>query len=186
MGQWKTWRWAGILPLATLIWHGTYTSIKFGPQYLLFACYPANLLLGLGVLTGMGLCSGIGAFFALVAFPLYLFYAATTLDWALSGSVFHVVGAVVGGLSLLMAKPSRYTWVGACLFGILLHVAARVFTDPEANVNIAFDTFSGRNDVFASFPAYLITVYVFFGLSFFGLQVASNHYHKVRSRREHG
>ena len=182
MGAWRAWRWLGLLPLMTLIWHGIHTVDKFGSQYLLFACYPANLLLGLGILSGVTLCAGVGAFFSLAALPLYLHYASTTPDWALSGVAFHIVGATVGGLCLAMVKPSRYTWVVACLCGFLLQGAARLFTDPTANVNVAFDTFGGRHDVFPNFGIYLVAVYSFFGLSFLGLQAASIWIYNRRSR----
>lgn len=160
--------WAAV-PLLALAWHGWYTVVYLHPHYLVFVCYPANLMLGIGILIRSGLLTGTGFGWMVIGLPLWLYDAGRTGDWEASGAVFHLAGLVPGLLSLRYHYYPSRTWLFAPGAGALMQGAARLWTDPALNVNAAFGVYAGWGPVFQSVPVYRLTMAIGFGLFFAAL-----------------
>jgi hypothetical protein len=156
----------GAVPLLALAWHGTYTVQKLDPGYLLFVCYAANLLLGVGILTRSGLLTGTAFCWIVVGYPLWLYDVIRASDWEPSGLVFHTSGLLIGALTMRYHLYPRYAWLPALGMGATLQVLARWFTSPTLNVNAAFRVYEGWEALFNSMLIYRIVMLVGFGTSF--------------------
>ncbi len=169
-------RWWGVLPLLALVWHGLYTVFVLSPDYLLFVCYTANLLLGVGILIRSGLLIGAGYGWILLGFPLWLYDMIRTWEWDVSGIVFHTCGLLVGGMALRGYRIPKYTWFVALCIAVSLQVLARFFTDPLLNVNAAFRVYDGWDGLFSDYRLYTLVMLVGFGLFFAVATVLSNRF----------
>ncbi|MEW5734300.1 MAG: hypothetical protein AB1921_05575 [Thermodesulfobacteriota bacterium] len=164
----------GFLLLAVLAWHIAYVVRHLSSDYLFFVCYAANLLLALGLIFRSGLPVGVGFGWALIALPLWLRESFRTHDWELSCTVFHLAGVVLGGLALPGYKLPRLTCVWAVLLGLFLQGASRLFTDEALNINAAFRVYEGWDTVFHSYPLYVLSMTLGFGLFFCALTFVNN------------
>lgn len=159
-------RWWGGVLLATLLWHSVHVATSQSPDYLLFACYVANLLLGLGVLMGSSTLTGTGFNWVLPGYLLWLHYIARTSDWEPSGAAMHTSGLVVGLLTMRFHRYPRYVWVLAFCLGGVLHLLARLLTDPLLNVNAAFRVYEGWEPLFSSIVVYRVVTVAALGILF--------------------
>jgi hypothetical protein len=162
-------RWWGVIPLFTLVWHGLYTAFYLEPDYLLFVCYPANLLLGIGIFMRSGLLTGTGFGWALAGMPLWLYDAIRMSDWEISGVLFHVCGSLVGLLTLKYHRYPKHTWTFAVGLALVLQILSRLFTKESLNVNAAFRVYEGWETVFPNYMVYFITMTLGFCLIFIAL-----------------
>ncbi len=128
----------GILPIITVIWHGIYTVQFWDAQHLLFVCYSANLLVGIGVIFKNKLMTGLGLCWVIVGLPLWLVYAVAQNDWVLSGIAFHFCGVIVGIMAVRNYKLPNYLGVLSVLFGVFFFALSRLFTNPANNINGSF------------------------------------------------
>ncbi len=176
-------RWWGWVPIAAVAWHAAYTVLSLDPQYLLFVCYTANLLLGAGIVIRSGLLVGAGFGWTLVALPLWFHSAVLNNDWELSGILFHICGPIVGAMGIRRYRLPKHTWVFAMTVGILLQLLARVFTDESLNINAAYRVYDGWEGVFSNYTVYFFSMLVGFSAFFICLTVAGNRYlYKERKR----
>jgi hypothetical protein len=159
----------GVPVLAILGWHGWYTVATEGMANLLFVCYTATLLLGVGILTRNRLAACIGAGWLLVGFPLWLYDAIANDDWATSCIVFHVSGLVVGLMVLKAGPVPKRTGIFAMSLAMLLWTLARMLTPAALNVNAAFSVYRGWEDVFPNYWLFFLFSIAFFYLHFTAL-----------------
>ncbi len=159
-------RWWGAIPLVMLVWHGIYTAIVFSPGYLLFVCYAANLLLGVGILIRSRLLVATGFGWAFIGLPFWLHYVIRTSDWDISGALLHLCGALVGCLSLRYYRYPKHTWAFSLAFAALLQTLSRWWTAETLNVNAAFRVYEGWEHIFSNYTIYTITMAFGFGLFF--------------------
>lgn len=164
------------MPLITLVWHAIYTVLNLSPQYLLFVCYTANLLVGIGVIFGVRYLIGIGFFWTLTALPLYVCYMFCTSDITPSGIAFHLCGVYIGLVALRQYRMQRYTWLAAISMGYFWQLLARWFTDPEPNINAAFRVYQGWEKMFSDYTVYNTIMISGFALVFIIIQVIGNKY----------
>ena len=158
--------WWALPPLLALLWHGLYTALFMHPHYLLFVCYTANCLLGLGILRRSGLLVGMGMGWATVALPLWLYHALLNRDWEPSGIAFHISGVVVGLLAFKDFPFPKGTWAASLGLGLVLQALSRILTHEGLNINAAFRIYQGWEALFPSYSVYLLGMLVGFG-SFF-------------------
>lgn len=162
----RNYRLLGLVPIGVLIWHGLYTALYLEVDFLLFICYPANLLLGIGILVRSGLLTGAGFGWTVIGFPLWLFYAITTSDWEISGVMFHIGGMMIGIMTIKYCRYPKYTWSFAMALGILFQQLARWFTNPSLNINAAFRVYQGWEFMFSDYRIYSIVMALGFSLFF--------------------
>ena len=167
-------------PLAALIWHSCYTACSLHPHNLLFVCYTANLLLGIGIIIRSGLLVGTGFGWTVIGLPLWLYYAILNSDWAPSGIAFHVCGVLVGGLAIKDYRLPGYTFCSGLALGVMLHILSKIFTEESLNVNAAFRVYGGWEGLFPNYSLYLFIMLLGFGGFFMLLTWANNRF--LRSR----
>ncbi len=175
-------RWWGFFPLGILIWHSCNTIFYENPQYLLFVCYTANLLVAIGIICRWRLIFGMGFLWTVAALPLFIYdnsyeSVSSTLAAILcrcTCMLFHVSGFIVGLLVLKFYRLPKFTWLAALGLGLALQVLARSFSDESLNINAAFRVYQGWEGVFSDYTVYTITMLLSFGISFILLQWGSN------------
>jgi hypothetical protein len=166
----------GIPLLLMLIWHVTDTVLYQNPQYLFFVCYSANLLLCLGIFARNALLVGAGFGWLLIAFPLWLYDAVLTNNWAPSCTMFHIVGLLVGGTVIRNYHLPRHTWLFAMSVGTVLQLLARLFTDEALNINSAFRIYQGWEGVYPNYATFFMAMLLGFSTVFFVLTHIHNRY----------
>ncbi len=167
-------RWWALIPLCILLWHSITVSSTLSSDYLFFVCYPANLILIIGILFRLSLFIGVGFGWCLIAFPLWLYSAYLTSEFELSCTLFHITGMVVGLMTLKQYVFPKYTWIAAILLALAMQLSARLFTDENLNINAAFRVYEGWEGVFQNYTVYMMAMLVGFGLFFMVLTTASN------------
>jgi len=166
----------GIPLLIMLIWHVIDTVLNLSPQYLLFVCYSANLLLCIGIFRRSALLVGAGFGWLLIAFPLWLYDAILTKNWAPSCTLFHIVGLVVGVIVIRSFRLPRHTWLFAMLLGIILQLLARNFTDEALNINSAFRIYQGWEAVYPNYATFYLAMLFGFSLVFMTMTYMHNRF----------
>jgi len=169
-------RWWALPPLIVSIWHGIYTALYLHPHYLLFVCYTANLLLGIGILVRSPLLIGTGFGWTFIGFPLWLYYAISNSDWEISGILFHTCGPIVGIMAMRNFRPPKHTWIFAEFVGVTLYGLARLLTDEVLNVNAAFRVYEGWEGVFSNYTFYVFIMLAGYGAFFFVLAYMTNRF----------
>ncbi len=162
------------MPLIVLIWHSLYISLTLSPQFLFFVCYPANLILIIGIVFQFPLLVSVGFGWTLVAFPLWAYSAYLTGDCEISCMLFHVTGLLVGCLAVRYYSFPRFTWLVAVLFALFMQILSRFFTDEEYNINASYRVYDGWEGVFSNYTLYVIIMFVGFGIFFYLLTTVCN------------
>jgi hypothetical protein len=132
-------RWAGALLLILLIIETTIKANQGILPEMLWACYPATLLLAIGLLFDVALLSATGFLFHIcIGLPSDLLYLNTNGDNNWASFLIHFLSPVIGfwawhGKQL----PFASSIIAACLF-ISFAIIAYFFTAPELNINQVF------------------------------------------------
>jgi hypothetical protein len=163
-----------IPPIIVLLWHSLYISLTLSPDYLFFVCYPANLILIIGIIFRVSLFIGVGFGWTLIAFPLWLYSVYLTGDCELSCALFHITGMLVGFMTLKQYVFPGKTWIAAISLALLMQLLARFFTDRHLNINAAFRIYEGWEGVFSNYAIYMLTMLLGFSLFFIMFVTASN------------
>lgn len=179
-------RWWAFVPLSALLWHSFHTAFYLHPHYLLFICYSANLVLGIGLIVQSPILIGTGAGWTLVGFPLWLHNAILASDWTPSSIAFHLSGLVCGVLAVKDYRLPRGTWCAGIGLALILFVLARYLTEESLNINAAFRVHSGWERVFPEYPVYLGAMAVGFSIYFILLTWANNRYRCSRPIPDEG
>lgn len=175
-------RWLLVVPLAVLIWHSLYVFYALDPQYLFFICYPANLILIIGVAIGNRYLIGVGFGWVLVAFPLWLCSLYFDPDFEISCTLFHIVGLLFGLMAARQYPLPKHLWVGAVSLGFIMQLLARTFTASNLNINAAFRVYQGWETIFHDYNFYIVTSALLFSLYFYLLPIVTNRiFHKVKA-----
>lgn len=156
----------GVPVLAILVWHGWHTVTSQGPANLLFVCYTATLLLGIGILARKALPACAGAGWLLAGFPLWLYDAIANDDWETSCTVFHASGLLVGLLVLRSCIMPKGTGIFALAVALLLWLLARLLTPEALNINAAFSVYRGWEGICPNYWLFVGINIIFFGLYF--------------------
>jgi hypothetical protein len=132
-------RWAGALLFILLIIETTIKANLGILSEMLWACYPATLMLAIGLLFDVALLSATGFLFHVcIGLPSDLLYLNTNGDNNWASFLIHFLSPMFG-LWAWRGKqlPFASSIVAACLF-ISFAVIAYFFTAPELNINQTF------------------------------------------------
>jgi hypothetical protein len=176
MSGWQTHPLWGVPVLLLLVWHVVDTVVRLSPQYLLFVCYAANLLLCLGIFRRSALLLGVGFGWLVIAFPLWLYDAILTHNWEPGCTLFHIVGLLVGGVVIRNYRLPAQTWLWAMALGIALQLLARLCTDEALNINSAFRIYQGWETVYPNYATFFLAMLAGFSLFFRLLTALHNRY----------
>lgn len=151
-----------VRPLAALCLPAVAFALRvwdYGPGVaagnLLWMCNAANALLALGWLTGRRRLAGAAAPWPVLGIAPWLLdiLATGVTSWP---SVFSHAAGLAG--ALLYARERRLDaldWPGGMLLYLALMGAARLWTAPELNVNLAFRQYEGWEKLLPNYPLYL-------------------------------
>ena len=141
----------GILPLLFFSAHLFYYLHHGGVGYMLWMCNISNLVLAAGLLLGQVVLIRIAVLWLIPGLPLWFWYTALGGGWLLTSTLTHVGGLIVGFFALSKARISRWTWVYAFVWYLLMQQISRLVTPAEMNVNVAHRVYSGWENVFSAY-----------------------------------
>lgn len=132
-------RWAGVLLLVLVLIQAIIKANADMLSEMLWTCYPATLLLAIGLIFDIALLSATGFLFHVcLGFPIFLLILAANQPANWVSFLIHFLSPVIGlwawrGKSLPLASS-----IAAMGLIIVFVVIAYFFTTPELNINHAF------------------------------------------------
>jgi hypothetical protein len=131
--------WASVLLLVLLLIE-TLLKAKAGLlSEMLWVCYPATLMLAIGLLFDVALLSASGFLFHLcIGFPAYLLILASNEKTDCVSFLIHFLSPVIG-LWAWRGKPLPFaSSIFAISLVVVFIIMAYFFTAPKLNINLAF------------------------------------------------
>jgi len=115
------------------------------PDHLLWVCYVANAVMGVGLLLHHRLALGAGFLWVCIGLVLWLgnavgqfrYLTASEPD-VVTSSAMHVGGSACGLLGVIRLGLDAHAWIPAVALLLACQLAARLFTDSALNVNAVF------------------------------------------------
>jgi hypothetical protein len=151
--------WWGLVVVAIVLWHGLNTAQTLGTDYLFSLCYLTNLVLAAGLLCCSTLLIGIGFAWTVIGFPLWLLDVVITRSLVPSSLLFHTGGLFLGFYAARHMLIPRWLILTALPVGLFSCLLARLFTDPQYNINAVFRIQQGWEWLFPNFlTSYLAQV----------------------------
>jgi hypothetical protein len=153
----------GLLALAFYLVHAGTHLIHRQPENIIWSCHIATVLVGFGFIVGSATLNGIGFLWLLVgnaAWLIDLYNGAALIPTSLLP---HVGGFILSIVGLRRFGMPRHVWWKAIVGLLLLQECSRLVTPVAANVNLAFDVWSGWERMF---PSYLWFEIATFGTMF--------------------
>ena len=146
----------GFLPLLFFAGQTVHYWRFGGLGNLLWMCNTGNLLMAAGLFLGHREIIRAAAIWTLPGLGIWLWYVAR--DANLSSTLAHVGGIVIGMIALRRVRMDRVAWLYAFAWSLILQIAARLFTDPALNVNLAHSIQRGWESVFSSYWKFRLTL----------------------------
>jgi len=144
----------GVLPLIFFLTHALYYVRHGGLSHLLWMCNIGNLVLSVGLFFGRPALIRLAVFWLIPGLPLWLWYVVMRGGWLLTSSFAHVGGLIVGLIALARVRVSRWSWLSATAWYLLVQQVCRMFTPAALNVNLAHQIYGGWENVFSSYWQY--------------------------------
>ena len=144
----------GLLPLAFFAAHLSFYWRNGGLDNMLWMCTVGNLVLAIGLLFGLRWMIRVAVIWLVPGLPLWLYYVAVNGGWLLTSFFTHVGALIVGLFAVYKIRASRWTWVHAFVWFLLVQQLSRMVTTPYWNVNVAHRVYEGWEGVFSSYWQY--------------------------------
>jgi hypothetical protein len=151
-------RMLGLLPLVFFLAQTLHYWRVGGMGYLLYMCNVGNLLLAFGLFFGRTELIRAAAIWTIPGFLIWIRYVVLEYDYVFSSFLAHVGGIVVGLIVLRTVRMDRIAWLYAFAWYFVMQLAARLFTAPELNVNVAFRIQPGWEQTFSSYWKFSIVM----------------------------
>jgi len=151
-------RLVGVLPLLFFMSQVIHYWRVGGAGNLLWMCNAGNLLLAIGLFLNRRELIRAAAIWTIPGLAFWLLYVVLYYEVALSGILAHVGGIVVGLFVLSVVRMDRIAWAYAFGWYLIVQIAARLFTSPDLNVNVAFRIQSGWEKTFNSYWKFWIVM----------------------------
>src|SRR5205823_6208058 len=116
---------------------------------LLWMCNTGNLLMAVGLFLGHRELIRAAAIWTIPGLAIWILYVARDANF--SSTLAHVGGIIVGMFALRRVRMDRLAWLYAAAWSLLLQLAARWFTDPSLNVNLAHTVQPGWEKYFSRY-----------------------------------
>jgi hypothetical protein len=157
------------LALAGYAIHAGYHLAHGHPEDLLWACHIGAVLVGLGFLAASPTSNAIGFFWLLIGDALWGLDLAGGAPLLPTSLLTHGLGFGLSLIGLRSYGLPRHAWWQAVLAFLVLQQLCRWLTPPAANINLAFAVWSGWEQRFPSYPAYLAMLLTLALLAFFSV-----------------
>jgi hypothetical protein len=141
----------GLLPLLFFILHANYYLHAGGLSHLLWMCNIGNVLLAFGLLLGRPALIRIAVVWLLPGLPIWLWFVVRPGWWILTSFFAHAGGLIVGLIALQRVRASRWTWLQAFVWFLVIQEVCRLFIPPELNVNGAHRIFPEFEPLFGAY-----------------------------------
>jgi hypothetical protein len=167
----KRFRLLGLLPLLFFLVQAAHYWRVGGLGNLLWMCNVGNVLLGIGILAQRRELIRAAAIWTVPGLALWVNYIVVHYETVASSVLAHVGALIVGLVALRIVRMDRIAWAYAFLWYLVLQLAARLFTSPDLNVNVAFRIQTGWETTFTSYWKFwvVMTAVVAAGLWVIGL-----------------
>ncbi len=164
----------GFLPVVFFLAQALHYWRVGGLGNLLWMCNAGSLVLATGLFLDRRELIRAAAIWTIPGLALwirYVLYATFNYEMLLSSILVHVGGIVLGLIVLRRVRMDRLAWLYAFAWYLIVQVAARLFTAPDLNVNLAFRIQPGWEHAFSSYWKFWIvmTAVVAAGLWMIGL-----------------
>jgi hypothetical protein len=128
----------------------------------LWLCHMANLAMGLGLLLDRPWLARMGVLWIVPGLPIWFIDVWTLKATTWSSVLSHFGGIAVAGvvLSCRCWVTQRYDWFIAWAGYLLCQQAARWWTPPALNVNLAHAIYPGSEHYFSSYGWYALAISV--------------------------
>jgi hypothetical protein len=141
----------GLLPLLFFLAQTVHYWRVGGMGNLLWMCNVGNLLLAIGLLFARRELIRAAAIWTIPGLIIWIRYVVLEYDYVFSSFLAHVGGIAIGLIALRRVRMDRIAWLYAFAWYLLVQLAARLFTAPELNVNLAFRIQLGWEQTFRSY-----------------------------------
>ena len=144
----------GLLPVIFFLAQTVHYWRVGGMGNLLWMCNVGSLVLAIGLFFEQRELIRAAAIWTIPGLGLwirYVLYATFNYEMVLSSILVHVGGIAVGLIVLRRVRMDRIAWVYAFAWYLIVQLAARLFTAPELNVNLAFRIQPGWEQAFSSY-----------------------------------
>lgn len=144
----------GLLPIAFFAAYTAVAVMQGRGWDALWICHVANIVLGIGILVRRPLLVRAAVLLIVPGVPLWIYDVMVAGHVEAVSVVSHLGGLAIGIPALVRLSSERRAWPVA--FGVFLaaQLAARLFTPPALNVNLAHGVYPGWDRWFASHEVY--------------------------------
>src|SRR5712692_1921307 len=141
----------GLLPVIFFLAQTVHYWRVGGLGNLLWMCNVGSLVLAIGLFFERLELIRAAAIWTIPGLGIWIRYVALESDYVFSSFLAHVGGIVVGLIVLRTVRMDRIAWLYAFTWYLIMQLAARLFTAPELNVNVAFRIPPGWEQTFSSY-----------------------------------
>jgi len=141
----------GVLPLLFFLVQTIHYWRYGGMGNLLWMCNAGNVLLGVGLLLGHRELIRAAAIWTIPGLGIWIRYVLLASGFYFSTTLAHVGGIIVGLIALRRVRMDKLAWLYAFGWFLLTQLAARLFSAPELNVNVAHKIQTGWENLFSSY-----------------------------------
>jgi hypothetical protein len=141
----------GVLPLLFFLVQTIHYWRYGGMGNLLWMCNAGNVLLGVGLLLGHRELIRAAAIWTIPGLGIWIRYVLLASGFYFSTTLAHVGGIIVGLIALRRVRMDKLAWLYAFGWFLLTQLAARLFSAPELNVNVAHKIQTGWETLFSSY-----------------------------------
>jgi len=128
------------------------------PGNLLWACHVADLCVGVGLIFRKPSVCAAGVLLLIVGVPLWIINLAYGGAFYPTSILTHVGGLTIGIVGLRRTGMPQESWLVAVGIVAALVLAARAFTGPAANINLAFEPWRWQNSWFLLPEIYVLAL----------------------------
>jgi hypothetical protein len=148
----------GFLPLIFFLAQTIHYWRVGGLGNLLWMCNVGNLVLASGLFFGRPELIRAAAIWTIPGLGIWIRYVFLEYEIVFSSILAHVGGIAIGLIALRKVRMDRIAWAYAFAWYLILQLAARFFTSPELNVNLAFRIQTGWEPTFSSYWKFWIVM----------------------------
>lgn len=161
----------GLLPLAFFMFQVVHYERFGGLGNLAWMCNVGNLLLAIGLFLNHKELIRAAAIWTIPGLGIWFWFVWLTGSTALSSSLAHVGGIIVGVLVVRRLRMDRVAWLYAFAWYLFMQLVSRTITAPDLNVNVTQFIQPGWERIFSSYWKFwlVMTLVVAIGLWITGI-----------------
>jgi len=161
----------GLLPLAFFLAQTIHYWRYGGLGNLLWMCNVGNLLLAIGIFLNHRELIRAAAIWTIPGLGIWFWYVWLEGSTAVSSTLAHVGGIIVGMIVLRRVRMDRMAWLYAFAWYLFVQVVSRAITKPDLNVNVVYRIQPGWEHAFGSFWKFWIAMTVLVGVALWAIGI---------------